>query len=115
MVVVSRRAIRFFEWLLNSEGIRGLAFFPFIFVGDASDIYPELINHEKIHLRQQLELGIIPFYIWYLIALYRVGYMNISFEKEAYANERDLTYLENRRIFAFKKYLKYGGPDKTKK
>ena len=115
MVVVSRRAIRFFEWILNSEGIRGLAFFPFIFINDASDIYPELINHEKIHLRQQLELGIIPFYIWYLIALYRVGYMNISFEKEAYANENDLTYLQNRRIFAFKKYLKYGGPDKTKK
>ena len=115
MVVVSRRAIRFFEWLLNSEGIRGLAFFPFIFVGDASDIDDVLINHEKIHLRQQLELGVIPFYIWYLIALYRVGYMEIGFEKEAYANEGDLTYLENRRIFAFKKYLKHGGPDKTKK
>jgi hypothetical protein len=115
MVVVSRRAIRFFEWLLNSEGIRGLAFFPFIFVNDASDIDEVLINHENIHLRQQLELGIIPFYVWYLIALYRVGYMEISFEKEAYANERDLTYLQNRRIFAFKEYLKHGGPDKTKK
>lgn len=32
--------------------------------------------------------------------------MNISFEKEAYANERNLTYLQNRRIFAFRKYLK---------
>ena len=106
MVVVSRKAIQFFEWILNSEGIRGLAFFPFIFVNDASDIDEVLINHEKIHLRQQLELGIIPFYIWYLIALYRVGYMNISFEKEAYANERNLTYLQNRRIFAFRKYLK---------
>jgi hypothetical protein len=106
MVVVSRRAIRFFEWILNSEGIRGLAFFPFIFVGDASDIDDVLINHEKIHLRQQLELGVIPFYIWYLIALYRVGYMNISFEKEAYANENNLTYLKSRSIFGFRKYLK---------
>lgn len=105
MIIVSIRAIRFFEWLLNSEGIRGLAFYPFIFVDKEENIYPELINHERIHLRQQLELGIIPFYIWYLIALYRVGYMNISFEKEAYANENDLTYLKKRNIFAFRKYL----------
>ena len=102
MVVVSRRAIRFFEWILNSKGIRGLAFFPFIFVGDASDIDDTLINHEKIHLKQQLELGVLPFYMWYLIALYRVGYMNISFEKEAYANEKNLQYLKKRRIFVFR-------------
>ena len=105
MVVVSNRAIRFFESFLG-KGIRGLAFFPFIFVPTTTIIDDELINHERIHLRQQLELGILPFYIWYLIALYRVGYMNISFEREAYANERNLTYLKNRRIFSFIKYLK---------
>lgn len=104
MVVVSRKAIQFFEWILNSEGIRGLAFFPFIFVNDASDIDEVLINHEKIHLRQQLELGIIPFYIWYLIALYRVGYMEIKFEREAYDNENNLEYLKNRKPYSFMKY-----------
>lgn len=106
MVVVSDRAIRFFEWLLNSEGIRGLAFFPFIFVRTKEDIYDELINHEKIHLRQQLELLVIPFYIWYLIALYRVGYMNISFEREAYDNDNNLSYLKERKLFSFIKYIK---------
>lgn len=32
--------------------------------------------------------------------------MGISFEKEAYANDADLTYLKKRRIFAFIKYMK---------
>lgn len=32
--------------------------------------------------------------------------MNISFEKEAYANENNLTYLKFRSIFGFRKYLK---------
>lgn len=105
MILISPRAIRFFEWLLNSKGIRGLAFFPFIFIADIDDMEPELINHECIHLRQQLELGVLPFYIWYLIALYRVGYMNISFEKEAYANDHNLNYLKNRKIFEFRRYL----------
>ena len=66
---------------------------------------PELINHERIHLRQQREMLVIPFYIWYLIAYYRKGYMQVSFEREAYANDSDLTYLKKRRIFGFMRYL----------
>jgi hypothetical protein len=104
MVVVSNRAIWFFELILG-KGIRGLAFFPFIFVPTTTIVDDVLINHERIHLRQQLEMGVLPFYIWYLIALYRVGYMNISFEREAYANEKDLTYLKNRDIFEFMNYF----------
>ena len=46
----------------------GLSLWPFIFLKNRSlkndDI---LINHEKIHLRQQKELLIIPFYILYLL------------------------------------------------
>ena len=107
MVVVSDIALKFFGLFFGgSDGIRGLAFWPFIFISSKTIIDDELINHERIHLRQQLEMLIIPFYIWYLIELYTKGYMNISFEKEAYANEKNLTYLKKRRIFAFRKYLK---------
>ena len=106
MVIVSDRALKFFGLFLGgSNGIRGLAFWPFIFISSKTIIDDELINHERIHLRQQLEMLIIPFYIWYLIEYYTKGYMNISFEKEAYANEKNLTYLKKRRIFAFIKYL----------
>jgi hypothetical protein len=106
MVIRSDRALRFFGLFFGgSKGIRGLAFWPFIFIASDTIIDDELINHEKIHLRQQIEMLIIPFYIWYLIALYRKGYWNISFEKEAYANESNLTYLKKRSIFAFLKYL----------
>lgn len=106
MVVVSDRAIRFFGFILGmGDGIRALAFFPFIIIPSTTIIDDVLINHERIHLRQQLELLVLPFHIWYLIALYRVGYMQISFEREAYANEHDLNYLKNRPIFGFRKYL----------
>jgi hypothetical protein len=59
-------------------------------------------------LRQQLELLVIPFFIWYFIEyLFRLiqykkadlAYRNISFEREAYANEKDLEYLKNRPLF----------------
>jgi hypothetical protein len=105
MVIVSDKVIWFFELILG-KGIRGLAFWPFIFVPTSTVIDDVLINHEKIHLKQQLEMGVLPFYIWYLIALYRVGYLNISFEREAYFNEKNLTYLKNRPKFNFLKFIK---------
>jgi len=106
MVIVSDRVLWFFGLFFGgSQGIRGLAFWPFIFIASDTIIDDELINHERIHLRQQIEMLIIPFYIWYLIELYSKGYRNISFEIEAYDNEHDLNYLEKRRIFQFRKYL----------
>lgn len=83
----------------------GMAIFPFILVKSAAlKKDAEIINHEKIHLRQQLELLIVPFYIFYLINYlinlmrYRnhdMAYRNIVFEKEAYDHESNLNYLKN--------------------
>jgi len=106
MIVTSDRTIRFFERVLKMKGIRAMALFPFVVISSSTQVDDELINHERIHLRQQCELLVLPFYIWYLIAFIRKGYMGISFEKEAYANENDLTYLKKRSIFAFRKYIK---------
>jgi len=50
--------------------------------------------------------------LWYvvewIIRLFLKGnaYRNISFEREAYSNEKDLSYLDNRKIFAWTKYIK---------
>lgn len=69
-----------------------------------------LVNHEKIHLRQQLELLIIPFFVIYgiefLVRLiqyknWNIAYRNISFEREAYKNEKDLNYIKLRPFMAF--------------
>lgn len=76
---------------------------------------PRTINHEKIHTAQMREMLFIFFYIWYLAEwlirciLYRNSfraYLNISFEREAYANDGDLNYLTSRRHFSFIRYLK---------
>ena len=73
-----------------------------------------IINHESIHIKQQKELLVVFFALWYgieylaKIVQYRdlnEAYKNISFEKEAYANENDLTYLSTRKIFSFLLYL----------
>ena len=81
----------------------GMAIFPFILLKNLKLKQDEsIINHEKIHLRQQLELLILPFYILYLfnyfINLIRYkehhkAYLNIVFEKEAYRNELTMEYL----------------------
>ena len=74
-----------------------------------------LINHERIHLRQQLELLIIPFYIMYVVEFlirllqyrtWKKAYRNISFERECYLNETDLDYLKTRKLWAFVTYLR---------
>lgn len=69
-----------------------------------------LLNHERIHLRQQAELLVIPFYILYLcnylinLAVYRrhdKAYLNIIFEREAYQMEMDLAYLNSRKWYSW--------------
>lgn len=95
-------------------GPDGMALFPFILVRQPNPT-PTLINHERIHLRQQLELGIVLFYLWYAAEYiirrfqYRdhyTAYRNISFEQEAFANDTNLRYLSSRPIWAFWRYLR---------
>ncbi len=100
---------------LTPRGFRGLTFYPFVFMADKDDKLNEtFINHERIHIRQQIELLILPFFIWYLteylvrLIQYRnrkIAYYNISFEREAYANEKDLNYLKKRSFWDFLNYL----------
>lgn len=84
--------------------INAIALFPFIVIGKTSRVDEVVLNHERIHLRQQIELLIIPFYIIYLCEGMFKKYRDISFEREAFANEKDPDYLRQRRSFAFLKY-----------
>ena len=73
-----------------------------------------LINHERIHFRQQVELLFIfhwilygGFYIYHLIRLqgHEAAYHRIPFEREAYEFEGDLSYLRRRKLFSWLKFL----------
>ena len=96
----------------------GLTVFPFGFLKQKNmKTNVILINHKRIHLRQQLELLVISFYFLYLIEFYvnlikykpsSKAYKNSSFEKEAYKNEKDLEYLKSRSLWVFFKiFLKF--------
>ena len=78
--------------IIPFKGYKAISIWPFIFC--RSDLNEIDINHESIHGEQQKELLIIVFYIIYLIEWIFKKYKNISFEKEAYAHENDLNYIE---------------------
>lgn len=92
-----------------------MALFPFMLFKDPR--YKNetlLINHEKIHFYQQLELLILPFYVLYLLHYlvnlirfrnHHQAYFNICFEKEAYANDQNLNYLQKRPFYAWLKFI----------
>ncbi len=102
-----------FKYLIP-KGYRGLTLYPFVIISNEKDRSDStFLNHEKIHIRQQVEMLVFPFYVWYIIEyLFRLiqykdrrkAYFNISFEREAYANEKDLNYLTNRPFWLFIKY-----------
>lgn len=109
-------------WILGARTI-GITIFPFIFLKKSyferipfqkEERLKKTINHEKIHIKQQIELLVIPFYIlyflFYFVNLFRKGdaYLNIPFEREAYANEYDYEYLNKRKWFSWIKYIKKG-------
>ena len=102
----------------------GITMFPFIFIIDFDDevldqediIYQkkEIINHETIHFQQMLETGVIGFYVIFILEFviktlihrnFQKGYVNISFEKEAYKNMKKLDYLEHRKRYNWRNYI----------
>jgi hypothetical protein len=100
--------------LLKSKrlNIGGIALFPFVIINSTlSDArQTTLINHERIHIRQQIELLVLPFYIWYLLnylfnrykyKTHNEAYRNIIFEREAFENESEPEYLAKRRPWSF--------------
>lgn len=91
-----------------------ITLFPFVLVRHDIKLQKSLIRHERIHLMQQKELLILPFFILYffdyLLRLFyfrnhHKAYRNICFEKEAYCNESNPYYQQNRKHFNWLCYL----------
>jgi len=101
---------------LVPKGFAGITIYPFVFLRTKKkqeDLV--LLNHERIHLRQQIEMLIVFFFIWYFVEFLihwakekdkKKAYRKLSFEREAYENEFNKNYLNNRRWLEFRKYLK---------
>lgn len=92
-------AIMLVWWLIVKEGYQ---------------VTDRLICHEGIHSRQQKEMLIVFFFLWYgvefLIRLIQYrnwdkAYRNISFEREAYSNQDDAGYLKGRKHYAWMRYI----------
>lgn len=77
--------------------------------------YQRMLVHEGIHTKQMQELLYLPFYVLYVlewlvrIVMYRnvrKAYRNISFEREAYANQDNRYYNKERKRYSFLQYVK---------
>jgi hypothetical protein len=105
MIIIKNR-------IIPQKGFRALAFWPIIFYrlrDDETTAHKpnqKTINHEKIHFAQQKELLILGFLLLYIIFHFIYGYHKNPFEIEAYKNDSNFDYLENRKIFSWLKYLK---------
>lgn len=92
---------------------RAITLYPFVLV-ETKEIGDRIIRHEKIHLRQQIELLLLPFYTIYLLEFlihflkcrdFDRAYRSISFEREAYKHDNEKEYLQTRKWFEGFKYF----------
>lgn len=106
------------SWFMR---IGGITLWPYIilreyYVNDPRFINrgKEVVRHESIHIKQQEEMLILPFYVWYGIEWFiksirylsfKKGYEKISFEQEAKKNEKKKTYLKNRKHYSWLKFV----------
>lgn len=83
------------------RGIVAITLFPLIFTRRTDNV---TLTHERIHMRQQVELLVVFFYLLYFFEWLCKSYEDISFEREAYENESDIDYLKKRKMFAWVNY-----------
>ena len=88
--------------ILPLSSFKSVAVWPFIFIRKEARMDAATLRHEEIHYRQQKEMLVVFFFLWYglewLIRLmvYRnahKSYRMVGFEREAYLNELDGDYL----------------------
>lgn len=98
--------------IIPFRGFAAVNLFGVLFVRKGARVTQRMINHECIHTAQMKETLYIFFYVWYVLEwatrLFMKGnaYRNISFEREAYANQKDGGYLKGRKRYAWTGYLR---------
>ena len=93
-------------------GYKAINLFGVLFVRGNAKVDEKTIRHESIHTAQMQEMLYIFFYLWYVVEwvvrLFMKGnaYRSISFEREAYENEKDVDYLDLRYPYAWFDHIK---------
>lgn len=110
IIIQNSNIPKYLSWFIH---INAITLYPFIISRDKmSEI---TIRHECIHLEQQRELWVIPFYVLYIFYWLNAkisgmtneeAYFQIPFEKEAYAKMYDENYLKTRKRFSWRDYIK---------
>lgn len=104
MVIYNTKLVK----IITFNFARGITIFPFIFIIEEEKGNKQLLNHEKIHIEQQIET--LWFFFWIIYGLsfvvqfikernFTLAYRNIIFEKEAFENQDNLNYLNTRKRF----------------
>lgn len=100
--------------IIPPRGFSYINLFGVLFTRRDKKISAVTFNHEQIHTEQMKEMLYVFFYLWYLIEwLIKLfilrdshqAYRAISFEREAYANQENLTYLEGRKRYHWLSYI----------
>ena len=93
--------------------VTAITLWPFVFIRSDVEDEDRVINHESIHMAQYWELWVVPFLFVYVWDFFRgwfkyrdthKAYRSIRFEQEAFANDRNLNYLKNRKSFRWRDY-----------
>ena len=97
------KAPKFLKLVTFSDRTEGLCLMFFLIYKDC--LTDRVINHEEIHWKQWKECLIVFFPILYFYFHFTRGYWENPFEKEAYDNDYDLSYLYNRKLYTWTKYI----------
>ena len=100
--------------IIPFPGFKAINLFGVLFVRNGCTMSESDINHEMIHTAQMKEMGYVLFYLWYLVEWLgklaklrdsNKAYRAISFEREAYGNEKNLIYTITRAKYAWRKLI----------
>ena len=109
--------IKIYSNIVPPSGFIAMTIFPFLFIRKKMSWRFDDVDerHETIHGRQQIELLLLLFFVWYGIEYFvrwicygfdgHLAYRNISFEQEAYLNETNLSYPYERKLYAWLRFL----------
>ena len=94
----------------NIFGIQIITILFWIFYDDEEDFEKGFFWHERLHCFHWFEFFIFLFPVIYFFegiikSLFGLGYEEISFEREAYLNQLDPNYADNRKLYSSLKYI----------